>query len=108
MFILLEAKSLCLLKTDHCVLVSSNALYRKRRTRYAHCRHSLASLSGHLKSPRSQHNIAFIWSYIHTEWLMLAAKDVGDRCPRKVPYFPAIGKILMKKIARLTYQHDCR
>ena len=48
-----------------------------------------------------QRNIAFIRNYIHTEGLRLVAADVGDRCPRKVLYFPATGKGPDEKTARL-------
>jgi chemotaxis protein CheD len=43
-------------------------------------------------------NIAFVREYIHTEGLQLAAEDVGDKYPRKVLYFPASGKVQVKKL----------
>lgn len=43
-------------------------------------------------------NIDFVIEFIHTEGLALLGKDVGDIYPRKVNYFPATGKVKMKKL----------
>ena len=43
-------------------------------------------------------NIDFIRDYINTESLSLVAEDVGDIYPRKVMYFPATGKVRVKKL----------
>lgn len=46
-------------------------------------------------------NIDFVLDFIHTEGLKLLAQDVGDIYPRKVNYFPATGKVKMKKLRTL-------
>jgi chemotaxis protein CheD len=46
-------------------------------------------------------NISFVHAYINTEGLRLVASDVGDIYPRKVYFFPATGKVLMKKLRTL-------
>ncbi len=61
-------------------------------------------------------NIQFVREYLHLENLQVVSEDVGDICPRKVIYFPASGKALMKKLRSLhnetvitrekTYMHD--
>ena len=43
-------------------------------------------------------NIAFVREYVHLEGLHLVAEDLGDQYPRKVLYFPASGRVLMKKL----------
>jgi len=43
-------------------------------------------------------NITFMLDFIRTEGLELLAKDVGDIYPRKVNYFPATGKVKVKKL----------
>ena len=43
-------------------------------------------------------NIEFVQHYIKTEGLMMVSEDVGDIYPRKVAYFPATGKALVKKL----------
>jgi chemotaxis protein CheD len=46
-------------------------------------------------------NIEFVRKYIRTEKLKLIGEDVGDIYPRKVVYFPALGKVLVKKLHSL-------
>ncbi|MCW8825681.1 MAG: chemoreceptor glutamine deamidase CheD [Gammaproteobacteria bacterium] len=48
-----------------------------------------------------QKNIDFVLEFIRTEGLQLLAKDVGDIYPRKVNYFPATGKVRMKKLRNM-------
>lgn len=48
-----------------------------------------------------QKNIDFILQYIKDESLNLAAKDLGDIYPRKVIYFPASGRVRVKKLRSL-------
>lgn len=43
-------------------------------------------------------NIEFVRTYIKTEGLRLIGEDVGDIYPRKVVYFPALGRVLVKKL----------
>ncbi|MGZ8163094.1 MAG: chemoreceptor glutamine deamidase CheD [Methylobacter sp.] len=46
-------------------------------------------------------NIEFVLSYIDTEGLKLISQDLGDVYPRKIVFFPATGKVRMKKIREL-------
>ena len=48
-----------------------------------------------------ERNIKFVREYIELEGLKLVSEDVGDNCPRKVVYFPATGKALMKRLRSL-------
>ncbi|MFO1349976.1 MAG: chemoreceptor glutamine deamidase CheD [Gammaproteobacteria bacterium] len=43
-------------------------------------------------------NIEFVHHYLRTEGLRVNAEDVGDVYPRKVIYFPARGRVLVKKL----------
>jgi len=46
-------------------------------------------------------NIAFVKEYITTEGLSLVTEDVGDIHPRKVVYYPASGKVMVKRLRSL-------
>lgn len=46
-------------------------------------------------------NSEFVIDYIATEGLAIAAKDLGDRYPRKVIYFPKSGKVKVKKLREI-------
>jgi len=46
-------------------------------------------------------NIAFVREYLETENLRILGEDLGDIYPRKVMYFPATGKVLLKKLRTL-------
>lgn len=46
-------------------------------------------------------NIAFARDYIATEGLRVTAEDVGDVYPRMVVYFPATGKVRVKRLRSL-------
>lgn len=46
-------------------------------------------------------NIKFVRDYISTENLNLVGEDVGDVFPRKVIYFPATGRVKVKKLRQL-------
>ena len=46
-------------------------------------------------------NIQFVREYLHTEGYNVVAEDLGDIYPRKVMYFPATGKVLLKKLRSL-------
>ena len=48
-----------------------------------------------------ERNIQFVREYLHVEGLSIIMEDVGDTCPRKVIYFPASGKALLKKLRSL-------
>ncbi|KRT56411.1 chemoreceptor glutamine deamidase CheD [endosymbiont of Ridgeia piscesae] len=61
-------------------------------------------------------NVDFVKSYIQEEGLKLMSEDVGDIYPRKVVFFPASGRVRVKKLKRMhndtivqrekVYQHD--
>ena len=46
-------------------------------------------------------NIAFAREYIKTEGLKVTSEDVGDVFPRMVVYFPATGKVRVKRLRSL-------
>ena len=46
-------------------------------------------------------NIVFVRDYIQTEGLRVVAEDVGDIYPRMVVYFPATGKVRVKRLRSL-------
>lgn len=50
-------------------------------------------------------NIDFVKSYLLAEQLKILSEDVGDRFPRKVNYYPATGKVRVKKL-RALYNED--
>ncbi len=46
-------------------------------------------------------NIKFVQDYLAQERLKVTGEDLGDIYPRKVLYFPATGRVLMKKLKDL-------
>lgn len=46
-------------------------------------------------------NISFVRDYLRTEGLKVLAEDLGDIHPRKVYYFPASGKVRIRKLRSL-------
>lgn len=46
-------------------------------------------------------NIAFVRGYLETEGLKITSEDVGDIFPRMVVYFPATGKVRVKRLRSL-------
>jgi chemotaxis protein CheD len=46
-------------------------------------------------------NIVFVRDYLATEGLRVTAEDVGDIYPRMVVYFPATGKVRVKRLRSL-------
>jgi chemotaxis protein CheD len=46
-------------------------------------------------------NIAFARDYLATEGLKITSEDVGDTFPRMVVYFPATGKVRVKRLRSL-------
>lgn len=46
-------------------------------------------------------NIEFVRDYIQTEGLKIVSEDVGDVYPRMVVYFPATGKVRVKRLRSL-------
>jgi chemotaxis protein CheD len=61
-------------------------------------------------------NIEFVLDYLRTEQLQLLVEDLGDIYPRKVMYYPATGKMKVKKLRSMhnetlihreeEYQHE--
>lgn len=45
-------------------------------------------------------NANFIREYFAARDIALVAQDLGDRCPRRVHYFPASGRVLVKRFKR--------
>lgn len=50
-------------------------------------------------------NIEFIRSYLASEGFTVDSEDVGDKYPRKINYYPATGKVRVKKL-RALYSDD--
>lgn len=48
-----------------------------------------------------ERNIAFVRDYIAVEGLKVTSEDVGDVFPRMVVYFPATGKVRVKRLRSL-------
>jgi chemotaxis protein CheD len=46
-------------------------------------------------------NIEFVIDYLKTESLQIVAQDVGDIFPRMVVYFPATGRVRVKRLRSL-------
>jgi len=46
-------------------------------------------------------NSAFVVHYLQTENIRIAARDLADVHPRKVYYFPASGRALIKRLRAL-------
>jgi len=46
-------------------------------------------------------NINFVREYVTTEGIHVVSEDVGDVYPRKIIYFPATGKAMMKRLKSL-------
>ena len=46
-------------------------------------------------------NGAFVLDFLREEGIPVAARDLYDVCPRKVHFFPASGKVLVKRLAVL-------
>ncbi|MBE0439845.1 MAG: chemoreceptor glutamine deamidase CheD [Gammaproteobacteria bacterium] len=61
-------------------------------------------------------NIEFVLNYLQLEQIEIAAQDLGDNFPRKVLYYPATGKLKVKRLRSLhndtllareiAYQHE--
>ncbi|MGV8933365.1 MAG: chemoreceptor glutamine deamidase CheD [Gallionellaceae bacterium] len=46
-------------------------------------------------------NISFVRDYLQTEGLQITSEDVGEEFPRLVVYFPATGKVRVKRLRSL-------
>lgn len=51
-----------------------------------------------LKNDVGERNIQFLKDYVQREGLTISASDTGDNYPRKVIYFPATGRVKVKKV----------
>ena len=49
-----------------------------------------------------QRNIEFVDNYAHVEALRLSAQDVGGTQPRRVVYFPASGRVRLRRLNAVT------
>lgn len=58
----------------------------------------LSSLSGSLVGER---NAEFVLRYLETEKIPVLAQDLLDVFPRKIYFFPATGRVLVKRLTRL-------
>ena len=48
-----------------------------------------------------ERNSSFVLDFLHTEGIFVAAQDLLDVYPRKVYFFPATGRVLVKTLMRL-------
>jgi chemotaxis protein CheD len=48
-----------------------------------------------------ERNAQFVRDYLHTENIRIVAEDLNDVHPRKVYFFPATGRVLVKKLRQL-------
>lgn len=46
-------------------------------------------------------NISFVYDYLEIEKLRVIADDVGDVYPRKVLFYPATGRVMIKKLQKV-------
>lgn len=58
----------------------------------------MATLSGARVGERNAH---FVKAFLKTEGIPTAAEDLLDSYPRKVYFFPATGRVLVKKLVRM-------
>lgn len=58
-------------------------------------------LAGLTQVTVGERNAAFVLNYLATERIRIAARDLGERWPRKVYYFPASGRALVKRLRKL-------
>jgi chemotaxis protein CheD len=49
-----------------------------------------------------QRNADFVLQFLKSEQIRVTARDLVDICPRKVFYFPATGRVLVKRMAVVT------
>ncbi|MEC5396840.1 chemoreceptor glutamine deamidase CheD [Uliginosibacterium sp. H1] len=58
----------------------------------------MAKLAG---SQVGERNAEFVLDYLRTEKIPLLAEDLGDIYPRKVYFFPATGRVMVKRLIEL-------
>ena len=54
-----------------------------------------------ISSNIGERNSSFVLDFLHTEGIYVAAQDLLDVYPRKVYFFPATGRVLVKTLMRL-------
>lgn len=55
-------------------------------------------LPGLIQANVGHRNASFVLQYLQTEQIRIAARDLADLHPRKVYYFPASGRVLVKRL----------
>ena len=55
-------------------------------------------LPGFTQMNVGQRNADFVLAFLKTEQIRVTARDLVDVCPRKVYYFPASGRVLVKRL----------
>jgi chemotaxis protein CheD len=58
-------------------------------------------MPGLRNSAVGESNARFIIDYLRKEGIHVAAQDLLDQCARKVYFFPATGRVLVKKLRQL-------
>lgn len=58
-------------------------------------------LTSMISSDIGRKNIDFVHEYLHEEGIEIISEDTGDVYPRKVLFYPATGRVRMKKLHRL-------
>jgi chemotaxis protein CheD len=58
-------------------------------------------LRGFSANTVGERNAAFVLKFLADEQIRLLARDLLDSCPRKVYYFPATGRVLVKRLERM-------
>ena len=53
-------------------------------------------------------NAAFAVDYLKKQGIPITASDLGERCPRKVMFFPATGRAWVKRMQDLPLGNACR
>jgi len=56
-------------------------------------------LPGFTKMNVGQRNANFVLEFLKAEQIRVTARDLEDTCPRKVYFFPASGRVLVKRLA---------
>jgi len=65
-----------------------------------------AVLKGFTDTNVGKRNAEFVLSYLKAEHIPVAAKDLGDTCPRKIYCFPHEGRVMVKRLTAGLAQND--
>ena len=57
-----------------------------------------AVLKSFTDSQVGNRNAQFVLDYLKAEHIPVLAQDLGDTCPRKIFYFPADGRVLVRRL----------